>query len=49
VKVVILIGVYGTRIRDFAEDIPKPMILNGPCPILRHIMKAYSKFQITDL
>jgi glucose-1-phosphate cytidylyltransferase len=48
VKVVILAGGYGTRIRDVAEDIPKPMIPIGPYPILWHIMKTYSKFGITD-
>lgn len=43
-KVVILAGGYGTRIRDVADDIPKPMIPIGPFPILWHIMKIYSKF-----
>ncbi len=47
-KVVILAGGYGTRIRDVAEDIPKPMIPIGPYPILWHIMKTYSKYGITD-
>lgn len=40
-RVVILCGGYGTRIRDVAEDIPKPMILIGGFPILWHIMKYY--------
>ena len=43
-KVVILAGGYGTRIRDVAEDIPKPMIPIGPYPILWHIMKSYAYF-----
>ena len=43
-KVVILAGGFGTRIRDVAEDIPKPMIPIGRYPILWHIMKWYSKF-----
>ena len=43
-KVVILAGGYGTRIRDVAEDIPKPMIPIGPYPILWHIMKSYAHF-----
>ena len=47
-KVVILAGGYGTRIRDVAEDIPKPMIPIGPYPILWHIMKTYAKFGIKD-
>lgn len=41
-KVVILCGGYGTRIRDVAEDIPKPMIPIGRYPILWHIMKWYA-------
>ena len=47
-KVVILCGGYGTRIRDVAEDIPKPMIPIGPHPILWHIMKYYSYFGFHD-
>ena len=43
-KVVILCGGYGTRIRDVSEDIPKPMIPIGNKPILWHIMKYYSKY-----
>lgn len=43
-KVVILAGGYGTRIRDVADDIPKPMIPIGPYPILWHIMKTYADF-----
>lgn len=43
-KVVILAGGYGTRIRDVADDIPKPMIPIGPYPILWHIMKSYAHF-----
>jgi len=41
-KVVILCGGYGTRIRDVANDIPKPMIPIGGLPILWHIMKYYA-------
>lgn len=43
-KTVILCGGYGTRIRDVADDIPKPMIPIGGLPILWHIMKTYSHF-----
>lgn len=42
-KVVILCGGFGTRIRDVAEDIPKPMIPIGPYPILWHIMRHYAR------
>lgn len=47
-KVVILCGGYGTRIRDVAENIPKPMIPIGRYPILWHIMKYYSVFGFRD-
>jgi glucose-1-phosphate cytidylyltransferase len=40
-KVVILCGGQGTRIRDVADNMPKPMIPIGGYPILWHIMKYY--------
>lgn len=43
-KTVILCGGYGTRIRDVADDIPKPMISIGGYPIIWHIMKSYASF-----
>jgi glucose-1-phosphate cytidylyltransferase len=43
-KVVILCGGQGTRIRDVADNIPKPMIPVGGYPILWHIMKYYSLY-----
>lgn len=43
-KVVILCGGKGTRIRDVADNIPKPMIPIGDYPILWHIMKSYSNY-----
>src|SRR5438477_10068609 len=48
IKTVILCGGQGTRIRDVAEDIPKPMILIGERPVLWHIMKTYARFSIKD-
>jgi glucose-1-phosphate cytidylyltransferase len=47
-KTIILCGGYGTRIRDVAENIPKPMIGVGPLPILWHIMKYYAKYGHKD-
>ena len=47
-KVVILCGGYGTRIRDVTESLPKPMINVGPYPILFHIMKYYASFGHQD-
>lgn len=39
-QAVILCGGQGTRIRDVADDVPKPMITIGDRPILWHIMKG---------
>jgi glucose-1-phosphate cytidylyltransferase len=47
-QVVILCGGQGTRIRDVADDIPKPMIPVGERPILWHIMKSYAQHGFTD-
>lgn len=47
-QVVILCGGQGTRIRDVADDIPKPMIPIGGRPILWHIMKSYAQFGFTN-
>jgi glucose-1-phosphate cytidylyltransferase len=43
-KVVILCGGFGTRIRDVADNIPKPMISIGRYPIVWHIMKYYASY-----
>ena len=43
-KVIILCGGFGTRIRGVSDDIPKPMIPVGDKPILWHIMKYYAEF-----
>lgn len=48
VKVVILCGGQGTRIRDVSESAPKPMITVGALPILWHIMKYYACFGHKD-
>jgi glucose-1-phosphate cytidylyltransferase len=47
-QVVILCGGQGTRIRDVADDIPKPMIPIGGRPILWHIMKGFAEHGFTD-
>lgn len=41
-KVVILCGGQGTRIRDVSENIPKPMLPINELPIMWHIMKYYA-------
>ena len=41
-KVVILCGGRGTRLREETEFKPKPMVEVGGMPLLWHIMKIYS-------
>jgi glucose-1-phosphate cytidylyltransferase len=41
-KVVILCGGFGTRLREETEIKPKPMVEIGEMPILWHIMKTYA-------
>jgi glucose-1-phosphate cytidylyltransferase len=47
-KVVLFCGGLGMRLRDFAEDIPKPMVTIGYRPILWHVMKYYAHFGHKD-
>ena len=47
-KAVILCGGHGTRIRDVADDIPKPMIRIGERPIVWHIMRIYAAAGIEE-
>lgn len=47
-KVVILCGGAGTRLREETEFRPKPMVNIGDRPILWHIMKYYSRFGFND-
>jgi glucose-1-phosphate cytidylyltransferase len=47
-KVVILCGGLGTRIRGVDDDVPKPMIRIGGEPILVHIMRYYASWGHRD-
>ncbi len=47
-KVVILCGGMGTRLREETEYKPKPMVEIGNKPILWHIMKKYSNHGFND-
>lgn len=47
-KVVILCGGLGTRLREETERRPKPLVPIGERPILWHIMKTYAAFGHTD-
>jgi len=47
-KAVILAGGFGTRISEETQFKPKPMIEIGGMPLLWHIMKSYSTYNIND-
>lgn len=48
IKVVILCGGAGTRLREETEFRPKPMVNIGTRPILWHIMKYYAQFKCRE-
>jgi len=48
IKVVILCGGLGTRLREETEFRPKPMVEIGGKPILWHIMKIYAHYGFKD-
>ena len=47
-KVVLFCGGLGLRIRDYADDVPKPMVTIGYRPILWHVMSYYAHFGHKD-
>lgn len=47
-KVVLFCGGLGTRMRDYSDDIPKPMVNIGYRPILWHVMKYYAHYGHKD-
>lgn len=47
-KVIILCGGIGTRLREETEFKPKPMVLIGGKPIIWHIMKLYSYYGFNE-
>ena len=47
-KVVILCGGQGMRLREETEIKPKPMVTIGDMPILWHIMKTYAHYGFND-
>jgi glucose-1-phosphate cytidylyltransferase len=42
VKVVLFCGGLGMRLRDYADNVPKPMVPIGYRPIIWHLMKYYA-------
>ena len=47
-KVIILAGGFGTRLSEYTDKIPKPMVTIGSRPILWHIMSTYASFGYND-
>ena len=47
-KAVILAGGFGTRFSEESQFKPKPMIEIGNMPILWHILKCYSHYNINE-
>ena len=47
-KVIILAGGFGSRLSEYTETIPKPMVKIGNKPILFHIMNYFASFGYND-
>lgn len=47
-KVVLFCGGLGLRLREYSENIPKPMVPIGYRPIIWHLMKYYAHYGHTD-
>ena len=47
-KVVLFCGGLGMRLRDYSEQVPKPMVNVGHRPIIWHLMKYYAHFGHKD-
>ncbi len=47
-KVVLFCGGLGTRLREYSETIPKPMVEIGYRPIIWHLMKYYASYGHKD-
>ena len=47
-KTVILAGGFGTRLSEYTDVTPKPMVTIGGKPILWHIMNSYAHFGFND-
>ena len=47
-KVILLAGGFGTRISEFTDTVPKPMIPIGDRPILWHIMEIFARYGHDD-
>ena len=47
-KVILFCGGLGMRLRDYSEEVPKPMVPVGNRPVLWHVMKNYAMAGHTD-
>ncbi len=47
-QTVILCGGKGTRLREYTENIPKPLVEIGGKPIIWHLMKIYANYGFKD-
>jgi glucose-1-phosphate cytidylyltransferase len=47
-KVVIFCGGLGLRLREYSENIPKPLVPIGDAPVMWHLMKYYSHYGHKD-
>ncbi|MFL5303784.1 MAG: sugar phosphate nucleotidyltransferase [Polyangia bacterium] len=47
-KVVLFCGGLGMRLRDYSDQIPKPLVPIGPRPIMWHLMKYYAHYGHKD-
>jgi len=43
-KVVLFCGGFGTRLREYSDTIPKPLVTIGYRPIIWHLMKYYAHY-----
>ena len=48
-SLMILAGGRGTRVKEYTEDIPKPMIEVAGKPLIVHIINIYRKFGINNV
>ena len=47
-KVILLAGGLGTRMREETEYKPKPMVEVGGKPVLWHLMKLFAAYELND-
>lgn len=47
-KIILLAGGFGTRLAEYTDIIPKPMVAIGGKPILWHIMQIYAQYGHKD-